>query len=128
MPVEFKDVNLGQHLILEGTECLRFQNLCTLTVDPGAQILLTVGDHGISWLKPETARYVDGALESGRQEYEVIDEASWVPLIAEAPAGLTGAGRVLAIGTWDLLGRGYKLTEETDNLVFLRNLLAWLAG
>jgi hypothetical protein len=127
-PVEFEDVNTGRHPLLEGIEYLRFQNLCTLTIDPGAQVLLTVGDHGIGWLKPETAKYVDGALESGRQEYEVIDEASWVPLIAEAPAGLTGAGKVLAIGTWDLLGSGYALTEDTDNLRFLRNLLAWLGS
>jgi hypothetical protein len=127
-PVEFKDIGTGQHPLLEGVERLRFQNLCTLTVDPGAKILLTVGDHGIGWITPETARYTDGALKSGMQGFEVIDEASWVPLIAEAPAGLTGAGKVLAIGTWDVLGSGYELTEDTDNLRFLRNLLAWLGG
>jgi hypothetical protein len=125
-PVEFKDVNAGQHSLLQGIEHLRLQNLCTLTIDPGAQVLLTVGDHGIAWMTPETARYTDGALKSGLQEFEVIDEASWVPLIAEAPAGLTGAGKVLAIGTWDLLGSSYRLTEDTDNLHFVRNLLAWL--
>jgi hypothetical protein len=127
-PVAFKDIDPVQHALLEGIEHLCLQNLCTLTVDPGARILLTVGDHGIGWMTPETAQYTDGALKSGRQEFEVIDEASWVPLIAEAPAGLTGAGKVLAIGTWDLLGSAYKLTEDTDNLRLVRNLLAWLGG
>lgn len=126
--VEYKGIEASGHALMQGVERLSFHNLCTLTVEPGAQVLLALGNHGISQIVPETAHYVDGELKSGDLRYEVIDEAPWVPLIAESPAGLTGQGKVVAVGTWDLLGGGYKLTEETDNLLFLRNLLAWLGS
>jgi hypothetical protein len=71
--------------------------------------------------------YVNGTLYSPNQNYEFIDKVSWIAVMAEAPKGLTGSGKVMAIGTWDLLGKG-KEDGPNDNNVFVSNILNWLIG
>jgi hypothetical protein len=103
-------------------------NLCTLTVEPGADILLTLGENGIGWQRREGVRYDSkGWLRSGNPQFKVIQPAPWVPVIAEAPKGLTGKGSVLAIGTWELFGRGYDFQAGFDNLRLVENMLRWCA-
>jgi hypothetical protein len=70
-------------------------------------------------------KYVNGTLSSGNQKYEFIDKVSWIAVMAEAPKDLTGSGKVMAIGTWDLLG---KEDGTTDNKLFISNILNWLIG
>jgi hypothetical protein len=133
--IEFKKSEFGEHKIFGGINRLLLENLCTLTVEPGSNVLLTLGNHKIGWMTRESASYdKNHMLTSADQKYEFL-QASWVPVIAEAPAGskgLTGKGRVLAIGTWGFFGVPSKETDvrvqRYSNVQFVENLLTWLAG
>lgn len=119
----------SDHPLLAGVGQLRLWNLCTLTVEPGADVLLTLGEHSFCWLTKESANYSShGWLRGGYQEFDVIRGARWVPVLAVAPTGLTGQGSVLAVGTWELLGRRGALPPGFDNRRFVQNLLRWCAG
>jgi hypothetical protein len=130
-PIKFTYIR-SNHPVLRAVERLRFWNLCTLTADPGADEVLTVRDNGISRLRKEDARYTQGWLRGGGpQRYDVFKNAAWTPIIAEAPRGLTRGGRVLALGTWQFLGRNdqdYTSIRGFDNLRFIENLLNWFGG
>jgi hypothetical protein len=123
-PVVFSEMK-STHSILQGVSRLSLKNACTLTVEPGGRPILSVGDHGISQVQPDGVIYTDGWLKGGSYRFSIVEGASWIPIIAEAPSGLTGQGRVLAIGTWDLLA---DFRREEDNAAFLRNLFDWLAA
>lgn len=124
--IYFNDINSTTHPILDGVKKLSMRNLCTLSVEPGAKIILTVGNNRIGrWLNP---RYKGGYTEidpSGVEAKYEFTQATSVPIVAEAPQGLTGEGRVLAIGTWDFFG-SHDCFKKQDNYLFVRNLLIWL--
>jgi hypothetical protein len=127
-PIDFMQVQ-SDHRVMNGVSQLRLYNLCTLTVEPGADILLTLGPNGVGWLQKEGVIYTSqGWLEDPRHVVDIHADASWVPVIAEAPKGLTDQGSVLAIGTWELSERGYDFPSGFDNLRFVTNLLDWLGG
>jgi hypothetical protein len=124
-PVDFRGM-ASPHPLLGGVSSLRLRNLCTLTVEPGAEIVLAVGEHAIGWLQKEGVIYsTEGWLLGGSKVYSYIKDAAWVPVIAEAPSGLTGRGKVLAIGTWQLGERSGSVPPGFDNRRFLENLLDW---
>jgi hypothetical protein len=124
-PIDFTGIE-SQHPLFKGVNSLRLINLCTLTVEPGAEVLLTLGDHSIGWLHKEGVIYsTEGWLLGGNKVYRYIRDATWVPVIAEAPTGLTGQGSVLAIGTWQLFDRSGSVPANFDNRRFFKNLLDW---
>ena len=124
--IYFNDIDSTTHPILDGVEKLSMRNLCTLSMEPGAKIILTVGNNRIGrWLNP---RYRGGYTEidpSGVKAKYEFTQATSVPIVAEAPQGLTGEGSVLAIGTWDFFG-SHDCFKKQDNYRFVRNLLIWL--
>lgn len=137
-PIDFSGIK-SSHRLLLGVTSLRLLNLCTLSVEPGAEILFTLGDHVISRLQRGSFKYTShGWIRGGNPKFDVVAPAPWVPVMALAPKGLTGAGSVLAIGTWELFGRGGFAPEEGaqeklfavgfDNQRFVENLLAWCIG
>jgi hypothetical protein len=130
--IEFNRADFGEHEIFASVERLLLENLCTLTVEPGSNVLLTLGSHKIAWMTRGSASYKNRVLTAPNQKYEFL-QASWVPVIAEAPAGpegLTGKGRVLAIGTWGFFGLAPESVtdQQNSNVQFIENLLVWLAG
>lgn len=126
-PVDFADLQ-SPHPLFSEVNSLRLWNLGTLSVEPGADILLTLGNHAIGWLQREGVNYTTkGWLRGGNQQFGIIRNASWVPVVAEAPKGLTGKGSVLAIGTWELLARQGSLPAELNNQRFVANLFDWCA-
>jgi hypothetical protein len=126
-PIEFSNIDSAHHPMLQEVRNLRLRNVCTLTIDPGADVLIKLGDNRICWLKRDTVEYSNGILRSGNLQCELIDKAPWVPVLAEAPKGLTGSGKVMAIGTWHLLE---EKNDETgnSNKMFIRNILNWLVN
>ena len=65
---------------------------------------------------------------AGKADFERNDRAGWLAVGVQAPEGLCGSGEVVAIGTWDLLGKDGHFLEHADNVVLLRRLFDWLAG
>jgi hypothetical protein len=55
-PIDFGGI-ASQHPLFQGVNSLRLRNLCTLTVEPGADILLTLGEHSIGWLQTGVPLY-----------------------------------------------------------------------
>jgi hypothetical protein len=128
VPIDFAHVQ-SAHLAMNAVSRLRLCNLCTLTVEPGADVLLTLGENGLGQLQMADVMYDrQGWLSCPNQKFEVLANAAWVPVIAEAPKGLTGQGGVLAVGTWQLFRQGYDFPAGFDNLCFVENLLDWLGG
>ncbi len=104
-----------------------FRDTCTLTVEAGSSVILTVGNNSV-WKWSNAVFDKEGKSCSGfPQKFYIINEnkASWVPIIAEAPHSLTCKGRVLAIGTWNFFDTSDYL-RNVDNYRFVRNLLEWL--
>lgn len=126
--IDFMNVQ-SVHPVMSGVRRLCLRGVCTLTIEPGADILLTVGKNGVCWLQKEDAFYDRGWLRTpAGQEFEVFTGADWVPVIAEAPQGLTGSGKVLAVGTWKLFGPNFDFPSGSDNRRFVTNLLDWFGG
>jgi hypothetical protein len=120
--VIFNDINATKHPLLNGIQKLCMRNICTLTVEPGSSIICSVGKNKVS--REVNPDYTDGWRSSGAQHFEVVTGTAWLPIIAEAPRGLCGKGRVIAIGTWDLFGVD-QCFKDHDNYTFIRNLLGW---
>jgi hypothetical protein len=127
VPVDFV-AEATEHPVMSSVRNLRLENVQTLAVDPGGQELLRLGSNRIARPSREAVDYQDGGMLTPRSEIEFSEPAPWVPVAAEAPHGLTGRGRVLALGTWDLFGRAGDHLRSGDTGVFVRNLLNWLAG
>lgn len=116
------------HMILTDVQNLIFRKICTLTVEPGACTILTVGNNHIcKWLNAVYDKEGKSRL-GGMKEFDIIEQAPWVPIVAEAPHSLTGKGRVLAIGTWNFFDNDESLKDENvHNYRFVKNLLEWLS-
>lgn len=120
--ITFQDVNSKKHPVLKGVQSLCMRNVCTLTVEPGSLIVLPIGKNGVS--REVSPNYTDGWTSSGVQQFEIATDADWLPVIAEAPPGLCGKGKVIAIGTWDFFGTD-ECFKNSDNYAFVKNLLEW---
>ena len=132
--IQFNNIN-SAHQILSGVNNLFMKKLCTLTIEPGAEKILTVGKNNISSLKNPKYNdkgYIYETIESKKENgYKLLDEpisnVPWIPIIAEAPKGLVGKGSVLAIGTWDFF-RDEQQFKDANDYIFINNLLNWLAN
>ena len=128
--VDFEGIR-SSHPLLDGVARLRLWNLCTVAVEPGAEVLLRVGENSLWTLTKEGVRYdPNGWLRGGNQRFEGAAWGPWSPVIAEAPEGLTGRGAVVAIGTWEVFRHArspFALPEGFDNGRFVANLFDWLA-
>lgn len=121
--IEFDDIDSRKHrAIMKGVQKLCMRNTCTITAEPGAITILPVGKNKVS--KETNPNYIDGWTSSGSQDFEIVSEAHWLPVIVEAPQGLCGKGRVIAVGTWDFFGID-ECFSSADNYKFVRNLLEW---
>jgi hypothetical protein len=121
-----------EHPLLRGVNEIFMRNVCSLHLEPGGTLLVPVMPNQV--------------LDLGAAEYSVRDDGKIVlasgayrfrtpvivpnrAIVAEAPPGLTGKGRVVALGTWDF--RPNKFTNEkskNENDTVLANLWSWLAG
>jgi hypothetical protein len=111
----------------EGVQSLCLRNVCTLSHEPGATVLAHVGRNTLCRLTAQAGLYDSaGWLRGGNQEFEMIEQASWIPLMTTAPKGLVGEGEVLALGTWDVVGSADGF--EADNKRFLSEILSWLTS
>jgi hypothetical protein len=128
-PLRFTLARKMEHPVLRRVNEITMRNVCSLHLEPGATALVLAAPNQVFELDASAAVYSDRgngriALAAGAQKFRppviVPDRA----IIAEAPMGLTGKGRVLAMGSWDF--RPDK--SLNDNAVFLANLWSWLDG
>ncbi len=123
--VDFRIADSKDHPVLEGVDRLCMKNVCTLTVEPGSSTLVRIGGNGVS--RESSPNYTDGWTSSGSPRFELLKFPEWFPVMAEAPIGLTGKGRVIAIGTWDFFGSD-NYYKSHDNYLFAHNLMKWLSA
>jgi len=117
------------HHLTKDLGSIRLTNVQTLRVEPGGVEWLQVGSNAVFRPLPDRARYAhDGTLTSGKSDFERNDRAGWLAVGVEAPEGLCGKGGVIAIGTWDMLGRNGDFLDNPGNLKLVRRLFDWLAG
>jgi hypothetical protein len=126
--VEFKGFDSTEHPVLAGVTSLSMENCCTLNTEPGLKPLVTIGDNQLCTIKQSKVKFVNGELRGGGLDFEFRPDTSWWPVVEAAHQDLTGGGQVLAIGTWDFLGRRHEFLDNPNNARFLRNLLNWLAA
>lgn len=127
IPVSLTPAPDADHPLIRGIHRLELANVQTLSTDPGSRELVRLGDNRIRRPSQTSVDYTDGAMRTPNEQYETIEDSGWVSVVAEAPSGLTGRGGVIAIGTWDLLGRDWKYLDSADNAAFVANILRWLA-
>jgi TIR domain len=127
--LRFSPATDTEHPLLRGVNEIAMRNVCTLHLEPGGKPLVPATPNQVLDLDDSAAVYSDRGdgkivLAVGGQKFRppviVPDRA----IIAEAPRGLTGIGRVVALGTWDF--RTDKSTNQNGS--FLVNLWSWLAG
>jgi hypothetical protein len=110
------------HPLFAGVESLTWRNVQTLAREPGTTPLLTTHDHPVVIPTPESVGFSEeGYLTMTDPEFEL--ETREALIVVEATPHLTGKGRVVAIGTWELLSRDL---DSDGNRRFAANLLRWL--
>lgn len=101
--------------LLQDLTSVDLRNVCTVSAEPGGRSLLPTGPLKVGWPQRHAVRY-DGAgimsVVGGEFRFSADPRGS---VIAAAPKQLTGKGRVVGIGTWQLSAK------------LQRNLLFWLA-
>lgn len=131
LPVDFA-VGPGDadpHPFTEGLTVLRFANVQTLRVEPGGIEWLRVGANAVFRpCRDKTIYASDGTLTAGKQDFERNGAAHWCPVAVQAPPSLCGRGKVIAMGTWDLLGDQGEFLKNEDNASLVRRELDWLSG
>jgi hypothetical protein len=125
--VTFDPAEADQHPFTQGLSAIRLSNIQTLRADPGGTEWLRVGSNDVLRPRRDGVRYRDGTMTApAGAVFEALPQAAWLPVAAQAPPGLCGAGGVHMIGTWDVFGRRERF--DGDNLALLRRLFDWLAG
>jgi hypothetical protein len=110
------------HPLFDGVESLTWRNVQTLAREPGTKPLLTTRDHPVVVPTPESVGFSKkGYLTMPEPEFEL--EMREALVVVEATPHLTGRGRVVAIGTWELLS---DQLNGDGNRRFAANLLRWL--
>jgi TIR domain-containing protein len=110
--------------LLQDVRTLRLQNVCSLQLEPGAMPLVLAKPNRVRALTVESGRYSSPPkfkLATGKQTFEEPFLDPHRAVVALAPQGLTGKGRVLALGSWD-----FRSDEPCDNQIFLQNIWRWL--
>jgi hypothetical protein len=126
VPIDFAVERGDPHPLTRGLSRIRLADVQTLRVEPGGTEWLRVGDNVVWRPARESADYFGGILSQRRGEaWDLNERADWLSVAVEAPSGLCGKGGVIAIGTWDLLGR--RELVGGDNLELLRRLFDWLS-
>lgn len=125
VPVDY-DVACGDaHWLTDGLTTVRLTNAQTISVEPGGSEWLRVGHNVVNRPRRESVRYRDGTMTApGGSAFEAVGDGR-AAVAVEAPSGLCGQGRVIMIGTWDLVGRGAPSAGENTQLV--TRLLDWLS-
>jgi predicted acylesterase/phospholipase RssA len=122
-----------EHPLLQGVQCIYARNACSLTLDPGSESLVSIAPNKIRDFNPQDAAYKDPdgdgvfELRSPVTRYGKAYEDPHRSLMAIAPAGLTGRGGVLGIGTWDFRP-DERSPVDNDTRVFIRNVWNWLCA
>jgi hypothetical protein len=125
-PIDFLEIQ-SAHPVLVGIQRLRLYRLCTLTAEPGSDLILTLGKNTLCRMERSRVVYDSkGWLRGGYQDFEVVRKVDWVPVMAEAPTGLTQDGGVLALGTWNFFEKGNQFPAGFDNQQLFINLMIWL--
>ncbi|HKM59035.1 MAG TPA: hypothetical protein VJX28_09815 [Chthoniobacterales bacterium] len=105
----FKSIFAPDHPILKGVSELYIRNCCSLYLEPGCRPLVGVRPNRIIELDPESAKYSpvipfspEGPLfklAAGDQSFLPPYGVAKRAVMAEAPPGLCGKGKVIAIGS-----------------------------
>jgi len=118
------------HPILREVTHICARNACSLNLEPGSLPLVRVAPNRIREMKPEEAIFKPSekdkmyVLASPNQVFGEAYQDPYRALLAIAPKGLTGKGRVLSIGTWDFRPNGPE--HKCDNDVFIKNIWNWM--
>jgi hypothetical protein len=126
-PVDF-EVSEAEHAALAGVQQLCWPSACTITVEPGARVLVSLGKNWLGRMMETSAQYdiETEKLDTGSDRFYFIPNLPWWPVAATAPRDLVdNHGGAIAIGTWDLLSHA---SDKNHNELFVNNLLRWLAG
>lgn len=110
------------HPVLTGIDELALQNVQTIRGEPGSRRLVGLGENrvGRPANPPEHVRYDDGTWRLfPREEMRFHEPDRAQGVFVEAPSGLTGRGRVLALGSW-------KLASGPGRDALAANLVSWL--
>jgi hypothetical protein len=117
---EYRD----KHALLKGVTTVELANVCTISIEPGGRRLVPLKGLSVGVPRREAVRYdAQGIMSVPGSSFRFF-KAPRGAAVALAPAGLSGKGEVVGIGTWDLLCRS--ANGETQNRLLLRNLLLWL--
>ena len=112
----------GDHPLFAGVESLTWRNVQTLAREPGTKPLLKTHDRPVVTPTPESVEFSKaGYLTMREPKFEL--ETREALIVVEATPYLTGKGRVVAIGTWELLSHDL---DDVGNRRFAANLLRWL--
>ncbi|WP_163988867.1 toll/interleukin-1 receptor domain-containing protein [Pyxidicoccus caerfyrddinensis] len=126
--VDFAPGRAERHFLTEDLKKLWLANVQTLRVDPGGTEWLRVGNNIVCRPKHDSVKYEQGTLtQPGGQSFDLNRNAGWLPVGVEAPAGLCGRGCVLALGTWEIVGKHGAFWKHADNRELLFRLLDWLS-
>jgi hypothetical protein len=128
VPVDFRVADGDAHLLTAGLREVRLVNAQTVRVVPGGTEWLRVGQNLVYQPNRTNVVYRNRSLTMPSQvDWEGNDKAGWLPVAVEAPRGLSGAGAVQAIGTWDLNWREAR-DPAGDTLTLIERLFDWLSG
>ena len=111
------------HPFTDGLSEITLTNTQTLSVCPGGTEWLRVGSKNLVYRpRADTVDYVNFRLilRFG-QHYVPVPHTEGLPVAVEAPPGLCGNGKVIAIGTWQIRN------QNTETEALFDRLLKWLA-
>ena len=124
-PHRFTEIADTEHALLKNVSELRLANACSLYLEPGSRPMVMIEPNQINDLEPSAAIYSAKddfyVLASGEQRFRPSYRATGRAVMAEGPAGLSGSGAVVGIGTWHFAA------GQDGNTTFLRNVFEWLA-
>jgi hypothetical protein len=125
--VDFNIHDAEEHFLTKGLKNIQLSNVQTLRVEPGGTEWLRVGKNVVYHAKRDSVIYRDGTMTTpGGSDFNLNNNAGWLPVAVEAPKGLCEDGGVQMIGTWDLFGRNKPF--GSDNFELVTRILDWLSG
>lgn len=124
--IAFDRLASREHPLLSGVSTLLWSNVQSMSLEPGSIGLVLAGDNPIGHLKPDSVTGYSGEVfRSGDQEFDFTRRPDAI-VAGLAADGLTGAGAVLAVGTWQIFETEAK--SQHDNPAFFVNVLRWLTA
>ncbi len=107
----------------DGVDSVTWRNVQTIAREPGTRPLAGVGDNAVAVPTPDSIGFAGGTLTMPAPQFDFDPASGSAAVVAEATPHLTDDGRVLAVGTWDLLPEG---VGSPGNRRFAANLLRWM--